>query len=274
MVWNPTGFLLAHVLLVWLSFCRTKNLMRKNKSNRVGALTWVALIASVVSVGMAQDDAGRKKGKKGKGGKGPKIEKPKISDTVRATVYADNWFKLYINGTLVAVDSISFIPHNVVSVDILPEYPMTIAVMAKDNAKHETGLEYGDSNIGDGGFILKFGDGTVTSQAWKAKSFFHGPVGGDMQKPKTVHQEIPKDWFAPKFDDSGWENATEHSEEAVKPKSPYYENDFDGAKWIWTKDLALDNTVIFRTTVAAPPNGSALPKQWPRGVIDASERPQ
>ena len=57
-----------------------------------------------------------------------------MSDTVKANMYADNWFMLYINGELVAVDSIKFIPHNVVSVDILPTYPMTIAVMAKDNA--------------------------------------------------------------------------------------------------------------------------------------------
>lgn len=43
-----------------------------------------------------------------------------MNDTVKANMYADNWFMLYINGKLVAVDSIKFIPHNVVSVDILP----------------------------------------------------------------------------------------------------------------------------------------------------------
>ena len=60
--------------------------------------------------------------------------KPSAQDTLHGVVYADNWFMLYINGELVAVDSIKFTPHNVVSVDILPEFPMTIAVMAKDNA--------------------------------------------------------------------------------------------------------------------------------------------
>ena len=55
--------------------------------------------------------------------------KPRIADTIKANVYADNSFKLYINGELVAVDSIAFVPHNVVSVDVLPAYPMTIAVM-------------------------------------------------------------------------------------------------------------------------------------------------
>ena len=113
---------------------------------------------------------------KGKGGGGPKIDKKRITDTVRANVYADNWFKLYINGNLVMVD----------------------------------------------------------------------------------------------FDASDWAQAVEHSEEVVGPKDPYYESDFAGAKWIWTKDLALDNTVVFRTLIERPPNGSSLPKDWPRGHVDAS----
>ncbi|MDP6720899.1 MAG: hypothetical protein QGF59_19695, partial [Pirellulaceae bacterium] len=67
-------------------------------------------------------------------GPGRSIRKPRIDDTIKANVYADNSFKLYINGELVAVDSISFVPHNVVSVDVLPAYPMTIAAMGIDNA--------------------------------------------------------------------------------------------------------------------------------------------
>ena len=50
--------------------------------------------------------------------------KPTMADTIKANIYADNWFMLYINGELVAVDSIKFIPHNVISVDMLPTYPM------------------------------------------------------------------------------------------------------------------------------------------------------
>ncbi len=105
---------------------------------------------------------------------GGKVRKPSISDTIRANIYGDNTFVLYINGELVAVDSIGFIPHNVISVDILPAYPMTIAVMAKDNADPKTGMEYANTNIGDGGFVLKFGDGTVTNATWKAKNFRGG----------------------------------------------------------------------------------------------------
>lgn len=187
---------------------------------------------------------------KGKGGP-PGLVKPSLEDTTRLNVYADNWFMLYLNGRLVAVDPIPFTPHNVVSVDFLPEYPMTIAVLAKDNADPGTGMEYGTS-IGDGGFILKFADGTVTNANWKAKSFFHGPVKGDTADPKVVQEPLPAQWWAANFDDSTWRPAKEYTEEQVDPKQPYFDSDFAGARFIWTEDLALDNTVIFRTKVDRP----------------------
>lgn len=250
----------------------------KKRIYRTMALAIPAAFAICAGPAFSQEEErGREKpkprpGERGKGGPGGGIQKPRIADTVKANIYADNWFKLYLNGNLVAVDSISFIPHNVVSVDILPEYPMTIAVMAKDNGDPSTGMEYDNTNIGDGGFILKFGDGTVTSAAWKAKSFFHGPVNGDAENPKVKMEKIPGDWFAVDFDDGGWANAIEHAKEAVGPKEPFYENDFAGAKWIWTKDLALDNTVIFRHRVEKPPSGAPLPPDWPRDHIDASNK--
>ena len=188
----------------------------------------------------------------GKGGADNKgLIKPTMADTIKVNVYADNWFVLFINGELVAVDSIKFTPHNVVSVDILPEYPMTIAVMAKDNADPKTGLEYGD-HIGDGGFVIKFADGTVSDAKWKAKNFFKGPLNHDVQNPKVEHTPIPDGWWKTDFDDSKWANATEYTEERVNPKQPFYEADFKGAKFIWSDDLDLDNTVIFRTRVEKP----------------------
>lgn len=195
--------------------------------------------------------SGKKGGGKGKSGPGAGLVKPTMADTVKLNVYADNWFVLYINGKLVATDPIDFLPHNVVSVDVLPEYPMTIAVMAKDNANAVTGMEYGD-NIGDGGFILKFSDGTVTDAAWKARSFSRGPLNGDKASPKVEHDPIPANWFAKDFDDRSWAAASVFTEEDVGPKEPFYQADFKGAKWIWSKDLGLDNTVIFRAHVDKP----------------------
>ena len=179
------------------------------------------------------------------------IVKPEMSDTIRVAGYADNWFAMYINGKLVAVDSIDFLPHNVVAIDILPEYPMTIAVIAKDNADPKTGCEYGRS-IGDAGLILKFADGTVTDASWKAKCFFHGPIDRDTANPKVRSEELPERWYAADFDDSKWENAVEYTEERIQPKEPYYQHDFKGAKWIWTGDLDLDNTVVLRKKLEKP----------------------
>jgi len=194
------------------------------------------------------------------------LRKPRIEDTIQANVYADNSFKLYINGELVAVDSISFVPHNVVSVDVLPAYPMTIAVMGIDNADPKTGMEYANTNIGDGGFILKLGDGTVTNATWKAKKFSWGPVDGDTKNPRVENIPLPKDWFTIDFDDSDWPNAKEYTEEVVGPKDQFFEHDFTGAKFIWSDDIKLDNVVLFRTIVKSPPDGKDRPDF--RGLTD------
>jgi hypothetical protein len=205
-----------------------------------------------------QQTGDRPPGGKGKGGGGGKggpdnkgLIKPSMADTVHVDVYADNWFAMFINGELVAVDSIKFTPHNVQSYDILPEYPMTIAVIAKDNADWKTGMEYGD-HIGDGGFMVKFSDGTVSNAKWKAMNFFKGPLNHDARNPVVVHTAIPEGWWKVGFDDGKWPLATEYTEERVNPKEPYYKVDFSGAKWIWSDDLDLDNTVIFRTTIEKP----------------------
>ena len=191
--------------------------------------------------------------------KGAKIRKPQMADTIRANVYADNWFMLYVNGELVAVDSISFLPHNVVSVDLLPSYPMTIAVMAKDNADPATGMEYANSNIGDAGFVLKFSDGTATNDQWKAKVVSRGPVGRDVKNPRAEHLPIPEGWFRVDFDGHSWNHAKEYTTEQVSPKQPYFDHDFAGAKFIWSDDLELDNTVLFRYVAKTPPDGKQRP---------------
>jgi hypothetical protein len=192
----------------------------------------------------------------GRDGKRPRpdqrdIVKPAMADTIRAAMYADNWFVMYINGKPVAVDSIDFLPHNVVAVDLLPEYPMTIAVLAKDNADPATGCEYGNQ-IGDGGFILKFSDGTVTSAAWKAKCFHHGPIDRDTASPRVRSEPVPDNWFAIDFDDSGWVSAVEYPQNRIQPKETFFQHDFKDAKWIWTGDLDLDNTVVFRCRIDRP----------------------
>lgn len=213
----------------------------------------IGMVADIVSLAVlaAPPPTGKEKGK-GKGKEGPSgLDKPTLADTLRANVHADKWFILYINGKLTAVDSIDFLPHNVVSVDLLPEYPMTIAVLAKDNADPKTGLEYGD-HIGDGGSILELGDGTVTNATWKARSFFTGRLDRDVKDPQVRHEPIPANWWAVDCEDRTWASAWEFTEAQVNPKEPFYKADSHGARFIWTADLDLDNTVIFRHRVEKP----------------------
>lgn len=189
------------------------------------------------------------------------IVKPAMSDTIKGSVYADNWFAMYVNGKLVAVDPIDFLPHNVVNIDLLPEYPMTVAIIAKDNADPKTGYEYGNQ-IGDAGIALKFADGTVTNAQWKVKRVFSGPP--------VRNEPLPAGWEQPGFDDSGWEKATEYSLERVDPKKPFYDSDFEGAKFIWTDDLDKDNTILLRTTVVKPgwkPRWNTKPDLDTRGIL-------
>jgi hypothetical protein len=232
------------------------------------SLAGLAVVSVTAALVAATQPPGKREGKRKKAGP-PGLVKPALSDTVRANVYADNWFMLYINGRLVAVDSIEFIPHNVISVDLLPEYPMTIAALARDNADPKTGLEYG-TQIGDGGFILKFADGTVTDARWKAKSFFTGPLDRDATKPRVRHEPLPEQWWAVDFDDRSWKFATEYSVERIDPKESFFKADFEGAKFIWTDDLDLDNTVVFRRRIEKPdwkPRWNTKPNLDLRGAL-------
>jgi hypothetical protein len=80
----------------------------------------------------------------------------------------------------------------------------------------------------------------------------HGPVGRTVDPPAVRVDAFPEGWERPGFDDSSWANAVEYTQERIDPKQPFFEHDFKGAKWIWTGDLDLDNTVILRTTVTKP----------------------
>ncbi len=184
--------------------------------------------------------------------------KASMANTIKLNAFVDNWCLIYINGKLAAVDQIEFLPHNGISVNILPSYPMTIAVLAKDNADPKTGLEY-TNQIGDAGFILKLGDGTLTSAAWKVKTIFKGPLNRNTINPKVAYTAIPTNWFAPDFDDSSWPNATEYTQARVNPGGDFSSYDFANAKFIWSDDLDLDNTVLFRYTAPKP---ATFNKTW------------
>ena len=151
-------------------------------------------------------------------------------------------------------------PHNIVTVDLLPAYPMTLAVVAKDNFDPDTGMEYANTKIGDGGFILYFSDGTVTDATWKALPISRGPLNGDTQNPRVESVDPPEGWTQPDFDDTDWPTATVFSEEAVRPQPTFYDLRLSAAPsssgrptWPWTTSSSSAKRS------RRPPTGSSGP---------------
>ncbi|MGZ8154129.1 MAG: hypothetical protein ACXWUK_02385 [Burkholderiales bacterium] len=136
---------------------------------------------------------------------------------------------------------------------------------------------------GDGGLIAKFSDGTMTDGSWKAQTFYIGPLvdpnevvergnvhdtsnpalGGRThpyarrptceEKCYAIHYPIPKNWQSPRFNDSNWPRAWEFTDREIGvtnlPAYTRYPELFEGARWIWTQHLVLDNVMIARKTV-------------------------
>ena len=84
------------------------------------------------------------------------------------------------------------------------------------------------------------------------KSIFRGPLNADIARAQVRHDPLPDRWFAADFDDRDWSQATEYTRDAVDPKEAFYAADFEGAKFIWSDDLDLDNTVLFRVRIDQP----------------------
>jgi len=141
-------------------------------------------------------------------------------------------------------------------------------------------MEYARNNVGDGGFIARFSDGTVTSAAWTALPFYIAPLddtrcvdvagGRDASRCadrpvcadndpyatcKALHFRVPENWAQPAFDDSSWPLATEYRASDVTTQPAYvdYARLFEPARFIWSRSLKLDNLVLARYTVHAPP---------------------
>ncbi len=134
---------------------------------------------------------------------------------------------------------------------------------------------------GDGGLIARFSDGTMTDATWKAQTFYIAPLmdpkevvergnihdtpnlGGRThpfaRKPNceakcfAVHYPIPENWQSPRFNDTNWPRAWEFTDQEIGvtalPAYTRYPELFDGARWIWSQNLVLDNVVIARKTV-------------------------
>ena len=200
---------------------------------------------------------------------GAAIAEPKA---VSADIWVDNWFEMHVNGTKVVEDSVPITTErsfNAETATFTADLPMTIAIMAKDFKENDTGLEYIGTDrqqMGDGGMIAQFHDaatGTllaVTNSTMRCLVVHHAPVDracADTKSPVAglgacafVTTQIPANWTAPNFDDSGWPAATEHSAREVGPKGGFDNINWDAAaKLVWSDDLVLDNTLLCRMTI-------------------------
>lgn len=197
-------------------------------------------------------------------------------------IHADNYFELSVNGRFVARDSIGMTPFNTSVVRFKAKYPITYAIKAVDWETHiGVGLEYANFNVGDGGFIAYFSDGTRTGPDWRAETFYVAPLddpscvratpGRDStfcsqgvrptcaQKDparacKALHFPIPTDWTSPRFNDGRWPQAVTWPP-AVVTDDPSYTRVakvFGDAEFIWTRNLRLDNLVLARYTAKGP----------------------
>ena len=192
--------------------------------------------------------------------------------TFTAQVWADNWFELYVNGKKVGEDSAPITTvrsFNAETITFTDSYPLTIALVSKDYVEGDSGLEYiGTSRqqMGDGGFIAQVTDTSTgelvatTSSAWKGLVIFRAPLNADCvtsREPDTMctHEIVPEPagWTSPTFDVSSWVAAREYTAAEVGPKDGYDTvNWTPDAKLIWSGDLKVDNTILWRTTVVRP----------------------
>ncbi|WP_114285297.1 hypothetical protein [Candidatus Halocynthiibacter alkanivorans] len=210
------------------------------------------------------------------------------SEIFTAYIFADNYFELYVNGKMIAVDPVVFTPFNSNVVRFKADRPFSMAVMGVD---WEENLGLGSENNrgkayhpGDAGFLMLVDDAAgnnvaLTDAGWKAQTFYTAPLNtrdclvidganwdssacstesvSDGTGYSAAHWALPEAWQASEFDDSAWPDAVTFSNDTVgvDNKTAYtnfyelFDNKEADAQFIWSSNLVLDNLVLLRTTV-------------------------
>jgi hypothetical protein len=183
----------------------------------------------------------------------PVIEVDADGEVITGFIMADNYYEMYVNGKLVAVDNTPYTPFNSSTVKFKVKRPYTLAFLVVDwEERLGLGMEEfpmprspatKDWYLGDGGLIAKFSDGTVTDSSWKAQTFYIGPLKdpkdlvergqvrdlptyggrthpfarnpGCEDKCYAVHYPIPANWQSPRFNDSNWPRAWEFTDQEI-----------------------------------------------------------
>jgi hypothetical protein len=195
--------------------------------------------------------------------------------TIKAEVWADNWFALYNGETLIKEDSVPITTErsfNSERFTFQASYPLQLNFVAKDYKANDTGLEYigtPQQQRGDGGLIAQFTDVAtgkiiaVTNQNAKVLVIHKAPLDPSCAKEtkpvagqgtcKLTASLEPSNWKKADFNDSAWSKASVFTAAEVSPKFGYLDITWNAnAKFIWSSDLFADNTVLIRMNVAAP----------------------
>ena len=192
-------------------------------------------------------------------------------EEVTGYLFGDNYYEIYVNGTIVARDPVGFVPFNSGVVRFKAKRPLTYAVKLVDWGTHlGVGMEYDRWNVGDGGFIARFSDGTETGADWQCRAYYISPLqdrscvgpGPDSsacpERPpcaerdpascRALHFPVPENWASPQYDDSEWHQASTYPASAVTNQRAYrdYTDKFGSAHFIWSHNLDQDNLVLCR----------------------------
>ena len=196
------------------------------------------------------------------------------SFTLRAEVWADNWFALYSGETLIKEDSVPITTErsfNSESFTFVATYPLHLNFVVKDYKANDTGLEYigtAKQQMGDGGFVAQFTDVAtgkiiaVTNQNARVLVIHKAPLNVACVKETSpvagrgpctfISMLEPANWKKADFENSGWSKATVFNAAAVGPKEGYLDISWNSsAQFIWGSDLFADNTVLVRLPVVA-----------------------
>lgn len=190
----------------------------------------------------------------------------------RADAWADNWFSLAVNGQPVAEDSVPITTErsfNKESFTFEARYPLVLAFVLKDFKQDDSGLEYiGKPNqqMGDGGFIFQLFEAasgrrvSVSGAHWRCLPIHRAPLNPSCEKDPVPAQACqfssvpePARWREEGFDDASWPAAVEFTAAEVGPKDGFAQVSWDAAaRFVWSSDLKVDNTVLCRAVVQAP----------------------
>ena len=192
-------------------------------------------------------------------------------EEVTGYLFGDNYYEIHVNGAIVARDPVGFVPFNSGVVRFKAKRPLTYAVKLVDWGTHlGVGMEYDRWNVGDGGFIARFSDGTETGADWQCRAYYISPLqdrscvgpGPDSsacpERPpcaerdpascRALHFPVPENWASPQYDDSEWHQASTYPASAVTNQRAYrdYRDKFGSADFIWSHNLDQDNLVLCR----------------------------